>query len=339
MTTKTSFRYSHTIGFLARRFKGFTNPVDVALDSAGILYVVNRSGPEISSRLEDKRITICTVDEEFLGEIGTGGTGEGQLMWPSALAFDSEDRLYVVDEALNRVTIFRKQGEFLGQWGTQGSGEGQFNRPSSIAFDGHGNLYVTDSLNHRVQYYNRSGEFLRQWGEPGTGPGQFNMPWGVAPDGQGNVYVSDWRNDRVQKFDSVGNFLWQMGSPGDGDGQFHRPAGLSVDAEGNIYVADWGNERVQVLSQQGEVLAKFRGDATNSVWAQEYFVANPEEGAARLKADLEPEVDPPAERYREESASIEKYLWGPMSVKLDRAGRIYIVDSCRHRLQIYRKGS
>ena len=150
--------------------------------------------------------------------------------------------------------------------------------------------------------------------------------------------MSDWRNDRIQKFDSDGNFQFQLGSSGDGDAQFNRPAGLSVDAEGNIYVADWGNERVQVLSQHGKLLAKFRGDATNSAWAQEYFVANPEEGAARLTANLEPPIDPPQERYREESASIEKLLWGPTAVKLDNAGRIYIVDSCRHRLQIYRKG-
>ena len=338
MITTTSFRYSHTIGFYAGRFKGFNNPVDVALDSAGTLYVVNRSGPEMSVRLQDKRITICTVDEEFLGEIGTGGTSEGQFMWPSSLAFDSEDRLYVADEALNRISIFTTQGEFLGHWGTEGSSEGQFNRPSCIAFDGDDNLYITDSLNHRVQYYSRSGEFLRQWGEPGTGPGQFNMPWGVALDEQRNVYVSDWRNDRVQKFDSAGNFLFQFGSPGDGDGQFHRPSGLSVDVEGNIYVADWGNERIQVLSQQGEMLAKFRGDATESTWARDYFAANPEEGAARRAANLEPVIDSPGERNREESAGIEKLLWGPTSVKLDSAGRIYIADSCRHRLQVYLKG-
>ena len=338
MTTATSFSYSHTIGFLARRFKGFNNPVDLALDSTGTLYVISRPGPEIASRLPDKRVTICTVDEDFLGEIGTGGMGDGEFWWPSSLAFDSEDRLYVADEALNRISIFTRENEFLGQWGTQGSGEGQFNRPSNIIFDGDDNLYVTDSLNHRVQVYSRNGEFQRQWGESGTGPGQFNMPWGVTLDGQGNVYVSDWRNDRIQKFDSAGNFLLQFGSSGDGDGQFNRPAGLSVDAECNIYVADWGNERVQVLSQQGKTLAKIRGEATNSAWAQEYFVANPEEGAARLAADLEPPVDPPQERYREESASIEKLLWGPTAVKLDNAGRIYIVESCRHRLQVYRKG-
>ena len=32
MTTKTAFNYSHTIGFLSNRYKGFQNPVDVFLD-------------------------------------------------------------------------------------------------------------------------------------------------------------------------------------------------------------------------------------------------------------------------------------------------------------------
>jgi len=72
-------------------------------------------------------------------------------------------------------------------------------------------------------------------------------------------------------------------------------------------------------------------------WAKDYFVANPEEGAARIAANLEPVVDPAAERHREESANIEKYLWGPTAVKVDSEGRLYIVESCRHRVQIYLK--
>ena len=34
---------------------------------------------------------------------------------------------------------------------------------------------------------------------------------------------------------------------------------------------------------------------------------------------------------------VERSLWGPTSVKLDAEGLIYIVDSCRYRLQIYRR--
>ena len=171
MTTKTAFQYSHTIGFLSNRNKGFQNPVDMAIDSQGLLYVLNRVGPEVSVRIPYKRITICTVDQEYLGEISTGGMDDGQMWWPSSLAFDKEDKLYVADEALNRVSIFSKEGDFLSQWGVPGAEPGQFDRPSGIAFDTEDNLLVTDSLNHRVQSSTGTGHLLARGGNLATGRG------------------------------------------------------------------------------------------------------------------------------------------------------------------------
>ena len=34
---------------------------------------------------------------------------------------------------------------------------------------------------------------------------------------------------------------------------------------------------------------------------------------------------------------LERFLVGPTAVKCDAAGLVYIVDSCRYRLQIYRR--
>jgi DNA-binding beta-propeller fold protein YncE len=336
-TATATFRYSHTIGFLANQGRGFNNPVDVAQDSAGILYVVNRAGPELGIRLPYKRVTICTVEEEYLGEFGTGGTEEGQFWWPSALAFDSEDRLYIADEALNRISIFSREGAFLGSWGTAGAAPGQLDRPSGLAFDREDNLYIADSLNHRVQVFTAQGQFLDAWGVYGSRPGRFNLPWGMAVDDGGLVYVADWRNDRVQKLDGDGRFLEQWGGSGSEPGQLHRPAAVAVDRQGLIYVADWGNERVQVLDQDGQVLSELRGDSVDSRWARDYFAANPDEAALRQAADLEPVPMPHPEAARRQSAAVEKLLWGPTAVKVDAQGNIFIVDSCRHRLQVYRK--
>ena len=333
--SKPGFQYSHTVGFLANQGRGFNNPVDLALDSAGVLYVLNRAGPEVGIRLSYKRVTICTIDEDYLGEFSTGGTGDGELWWPSSLSFDSQERLYIADETLHRISVFDKGGRFIRKWGVPGSGDGQLDRPSGIAFDAEDNLYVSDSLNHRVQKFTRDGRFLGKWGMAGNGPGQFNLPWGLALDRLGTVYIADWRNDRIQKFDSQGNFLEQWGALG--SVELHRPASVAVDDQGLLYVADWGNERVQVLSPGGEVIASIRGDSVDSKWSQDYFAANPDEAAERRAANLKPEVKHRREQTREESASVEKLLWGPTSVKLDGQGRLYIVDSCRHRLQIYRK--
>ena len=339
MTTTAAIRYSHTVGSLSNQGRGFQNPVDVALDSQGVMYVLNRAGPELPLRMTYKRVSMCTVEEEFLGEFGTGGTEAGEFWWPSSLALDSNDRIYVADEALNRITIFSTEGEMLGMWGESGASPGQIDRPSYIARDADDNLLIADSGNHRIQKFTTDGHFLQSWGEFGDSPGQFNTPWGVALDRDGNIFVSDWGNDRIQKFTPGGDVLDVIPGPGrivpDSDRITH-PAGLCVGGHGNIYVADWGNERVRVLSAEGEVLATLRGESQTPTWANEYFVANPEEGALRLEADLSPVVDPPERRDREESANVEKLFWGPTAVKLDGQGNILVVDSCRHRIQVYR---
>jgi DNA-binding beta-propeller fold protein YncE len=336
MLTQEQFRYSHTIGFYAQNGRGFNNPVDVALGRNGVLYVLNRAGSDVELRMPYKRVTMCTLGEDYLGEFSSGGNAAGQLMWPAAIAIDADGKVYISDEALHRISIFDAQGRFLAKWGVQGNAAGMFNRPAGLAFDLEHHLLVVDGLNYRIQRYTADGRFLEQWGRQGQGPREFNLPWGIAVDRAGDVYVADWRNDRLQKFDAQGKWLASYGTSGRGDGEFSRPAGVAVDAEGLIYVSDWGNERVQILSPDGRFLAKLRGDSGLSKWGESYFIANQDELAERRKADLEPDLDlSPHDDLREESASIEKLFWGPTAVKVDDQGRLYVVESCRHRLQVY----
>ena len=339
MSNGKGYRYSHTIGkFDVFGGQGFYNPVDAVLSRSGTVYVVSRaaSGMEAGTR---KRITMCTVDGDYVGEFSGGGTDDGLLAWPVSIASDADENIYVSDEALHRISIFDKEGHYLGRWGAQGQRDGEFNRPSGIAIDTDGNLLVVDSANNRVQRYTTEGRFLGQWGSEGTGGGELNLPWGLAVDRDGNVYVADWRNDRIQKFEGDGKPMASWGTTGEGDGEFRRPAGVAVDQEGTIFVADWGNERLQVLDADGAFIAKFRGESGVSKWGEDYLIANPEERIERDKSDLEPELDLPEEDYlREQSASTEKLFWGPTSVKVDAQGSVYVVESCRHRIQVYVKG-
>ena len=51
MTTATAtFSYSHTVGFLAYRGRGFIHPVDLTLGDGGVMYVLNRGGAESVGR-------------------------------------------------------------------------------------------------------------------------------------------------------------------------------------------------------------------------------------------------------------------------------------------------
>ena len=329
--------YVKTIGIVNNGFngRGFANPYDLAIARDGRVFVLNRCDPARAAAI---RVGVCNLDEDYLYEFGRGyGDGDGQFVWPVAMAFDSQERLYITDEHNHRVTVFDTSGEYLHKWGGFGVGDGQFNGPAGIAIDADDNVYVVDQNNNRVQKLTTEGRFLASFGGPGDGDGQFSLPWGVAADSDGNVYVADWRNDRIQKFSPDGQFLASFGDPGQGDGQFHRPSGVAVDAEGYIYVADWGNERVQVLSPEGDFVLKLRGQATLSKWAQEFFASNPDEMREREKSNLIRPVPPHLNTPWHVSSQTEPYFWGPVSVKLDAQGRLYVTEANRHRFQIYQR--
>ena len=148
-------------------------PLGSTSNSEVKLYVLNRGGPETPIRLPYKRVTICTAAEEYLGEFGTGGSGNGEFWWPSSLTFDSAGRLYIADEALHGVSIYDGDGVYLAHWGEGGSSDGQLNRPSSIAFDQDDNLYLADSMNHLGAEVHQRGTLFGEVGRAGR------RPWAV----------------------------------------------------------------------------------------------------------------------------------------------------------------
>ena len=128
--TSRTYEYSHSVGRNEFAGTGFRNPSDMAVDAEGTVYVVNRS---YENRPDGVRVTACTLDEEYISEFATYGEEDGNFIWPAGIALDSEERLFITDEWLNRVTIMSKDGEFLGKWGTGGTGDGELNRPAGIA--------------------------------------------------------------------------------------------------------------------------------------------------------------------------------------------------------------
>ena len=326
-----SLQYSHSIGRGEFSGPGFRNPVAVARGDDDSMYVVNRS---YEYRPDGKRITICTVDEDYIGEFARGVhtagvtdivTEDGSLIWPTSVALDQTGNVYVADEWLNRISVFNKDGDYLSKWNIkEGAGDGEINRPSGMAFDKEDNLFMVDSLNNRVQKFTKDGKFLSNWGTEGSGDGEFNMPWGIDIDSQGNVFIADWRNDRIQKFSADGKFVMKFGSSGSGEGQFNRPTDVAVDKDGVIYVADWMNDRIQVFDTDGSFVTLKTGDATVSKWGRDKLDANAEMWG---------------ERERAEGMERERLFWAPSGITVDDDNNVFICESPRNRIQVYRKQS
>ena len=313
------YKYSHTIGLLALTGRGFSNPMNAAVTNDGVVYVVNRSN-STQAPMGAARITICNLEGEYLGEFAGYGTKDGTFVWPTGIDIDSNGNIYLADEHRHDIQVWDARHNFVRKWGSLGAADGQMNRPAGLAIDREDNVLVSDALNNRILKFTPEGRPLAKFGMPGSGEGQLNMPWGVGLDNQDNIYGADWRNDRVQKFSPDGMYLATFGSPGADVGQLRRPADVAVDSDGNVYVADWGNERVSIFEPDGYPLTSLVGDADLSKWGSEYISANEDIIRGRqIAADM----------------SVEKRFWGPTGVVVDQAGHLIVVDSCRHRLQIY----
>jgi DNA-binding beta-propeller fold protein YncE len=333
------YDYSRSVGRGAQSGMGFSQPVAIALGKNDLVYVVNRGSESIGNVAWNRtgigaRVSKITVgaesgEEQFIGEFGKYGSGNGEYIWGSGVAVDSQENVYVSDEWLNQISLFDKDGKFLSKWSALERDDGQPHAASNITMDAEENIYLTDGRSHEVRKFTKDGKFLTKWGRYGADNGEFNGPWGVAVDQEGNVYVADHRNHRVQKFTANGEWVAQFGSPGTGRGQLHLPVDVAVDPEGDVYICDWSDNgwypgRVHIFDQEGRFLISLVGDAQQlSRWAQMTVDAN----ADYLKRRREVPTTEPEWRFAV-----------PTGVTYDsEKERLIVVDNQRSRLQIYNK--
>jgi sugar lactone lactonase YvrE len=314
-----AFSYVDNLGKIGNSMTTFWHPSGIGRGADDVLYVANW-GHEFGPCA---RITKCKLTtQEWIQDIGSAGSGDGEFLWPGGLVVDSKENLYVTDQTDCKVVAFTKDGDFIGKWGVKGSEPGQFYSPSGIALDKDENLVIVDTRNNRVQRYTRDGKFLGQVGEEGSGPGQFDRPWGTGLDQEGNIYVADWGNNRVQKLSPDGKYIATFGGPGDEKENLDHPSAVVVDKDGDVYVADWGNERVIIYEPDGTYLSTVIGDATNlSKWAQDAVDANPDLQKARDRVNLEPE-------WR---------LRRPSALHVGDDYKIIIAEAQSMRVQVYEK--
>ncbi|ALS25048.1 S-layer homology domain-containing protein [Paenibacillus naphthalenovorans] len=304
-------------------------PFGVAVDSGGILYIVDTNNCRI--RKVDASGNISTVaGTGTAGYSGDGGAAtSAQLNKPYGVAVDSAGNLYIADTLNHRVRKVDASGNVstVAGTGTAGSsGDGgaaasaQLNKPFGVAVDSGGNLYIADTFNHRIRKVDASGNISTvagtgTAGNPGEGEfatsANIKYPYGVAVDSGGNLfYVADDGSSRVRKVDASGKISTvagngTAGSSGDGGAaalaQLYLPYGVAVDSGGNLYIADTFNHRVRKVDTSGNI-STVAGNGT---------AGSSGDGGAAASAQL---------NY-------------PYGVAVDSGGNLYIADTYNQRVR------
>jgi DNA-binding beta-propeller fold protein YncE len=214
-------------------------PVGISVGPDGNVYVPDT---------HYQRVMVYSPQGQLLRQWGKMGTGPGDFIYPTDVAFDSKGNVFVSEYGDNdRIQVFKPDGTFLYTFGKMGEGDGQFSRPQSMVIDGEV-LYVTDACNHRIAVFKTDGTFLRNMGKCGSGMGEFRYPWGLDEDKDGNLIVCEQGNNRIQKINKItGQGLAIWGSAGRDPGQLAYPWAAIVDKRDRIITVDSGNNRLQVF--------------------------------------------------------------------------------------------
>ena len=203
---------------------------------------VHHNGDVFASNYSSGYIQVFNSDGSQKLQIGSQGSGDGQLQCPIGLTIDGEV-LYVADYRNYRVQKFTLTGEYLGQFGSKGSGEGQFSSPYGICTDGRGHVLVADYSNKRVQVFTADGIFVSSISCNGS-------PHDVAVDNTGNIHVALCFSNCVVVFSSNGKQVTTYDI-----GYTRTPFGITIDEEGYRYVSCYGNNGIYVFSPEGRCVS------------------------------------------------------------------------------------
>ena len=130
----------------------------------------------------------------------------------------------------------------------------------------------------------------------------------MALDKTGNVYVADEWLNRISIFTKDGEWIGKWGTEGNGNGEINKPSGMVFDTDDNMIMVDSQNNRIQKLTKNGEFISSFGTRGSGN-------------GEFNLPWGIERERD----------------FWGPVAVTVDEENRVFVVESCRNRIQVFRR--
>jgi DNA-binding beta-propeller fold protein YncE len=175
------------------------------------------------------------------------GDRNQQTVFPTYIAVDGDDNIYVSEPKLAVVLVFFPDGRYL-----RSIGETHLFLPFGLALDKENHrLYVADHHRDEIQVYSLEGKFLKTIGSKGAAPGQLYSPTDVALH-DGLLYVLDSGNARFQSFDLEGHSKAILPFGND-----HFPLAFSIDPSGNFFCVDQLSLGLLILDSAGNPLSSF----------------------------------------------------------------------------------
>ena len=255
----------------------FYNPIGMAADAAGNVYVADAFNNRIRKITADGTVTTIAGDGKAGNSNGNALT-EAEFYYPQSLAIDGSGNIFVSDfgnNVIRKITPAGVVSTFSGT-GIAGYYDGaatvtQFSGPSGIAFDKNGNLIVADANNNIIRKVTPAGVsstvagalshgYLNATVNTTTGvTALFDGPTGIAIDpANGNIYVADLGNNAIRQITTASVVTTIAGGPHQ-ETVVGLPSGICTDLQGNLFISDESGRIVELTATR--VLYSLAGSA------------------------------------------------------------------------------
>ncbi len=255
----------------------FTNPIRIAVDKAGNLYITDYSN--FSVRKVTKNGIVNTIaGNGSLGFAGDGSSGLGaQLSNVLDVAVAGDGTVYIADSLNSRIRKIDTAGNIStiagnGNRGYSGDGgkasDASLYFPAGLAIDSKGDLYIADYGNATVRKVTISTGVISTVAGIGysvfgaaTGDGgpatkaYLELPHSVAVDAAGNIYIGDIGSSSIRKVGTDGKINTYLSN--------FVAQNFALDSAGVVYFADYRTNTVQKVLPGGITKLWIGGNGTS----------------------------------------------------------------------------
>lgn len=247
------------------------------------------------------------------------------------ISVSTDGRIHVVFKNGN-IKVFSQDGD---EGPTFDEGPTQI--PGGIAVAEDHSLFITSSEHHCISKYSPSGELVSTKGVLGCEEGEFNTPGGVAiKETTGEVFVCDTNNHRVQVF-SVSNLEYlrefNINLTAEGLANHTQPVDILVSNHGSLYITDPANETVLVFSSDEKY--QFSWSSMSKVLKSPRSIVADSDGLIYI-SDNHCLLVFQADGDHVATFEDRKYLLEPVGVALDNKGHVYVCDTGRDTVTVFK---
>lgn len=237
-------------------------PSAIAMGPSGNVYF--SMGYSICELTAGGTLTTLAGSTTQAGSVDETGSS-ARFSYPSGLAVDASENVYVSDTANNTIRMVTPQGvvtTLAGSAGQTGNANGtgssaRFSAPKGIVVGPSGNILLVDSGNWAIRSITPQGVVttLPPW--PTTLP--LWTPTSLAASADGTLFVGG--SNSIVKITPGGMVTTLAGKEGEyglsnGTGsaaRFSNITGMAVDASGNVCAADYQNSVIRLVTSGGGV--------------------------------------------------------------------------------------